>query len=127
MARIILGDSTFYVLLIALLLVSAACAYILIPILLFLGWFGYFVTGILGLTLGVFINHFVQNLDDFTKHHHAGVWFVIIFGSLLNFSVIYVSVPVNIYSYAFSAGLLFAICFLIPNLLSHIFVKKGPI
>ena len=127
MKSFVLRDTTFYILLFGLIFVSAGAAFLLIPMLLFLGWFGYLVTAILGLSIGLLVNHFIHDLDDLTKHHHAGIWLVIILSSILNFFIIYMSVPVNVSEHALTASTLFAGMFLMPNLISHIYVSREKI
>ncbi|MCF7871985.1 hypothetical protein K9L97_03030 [Candidatus Woesearchaeota archaeon] len=123
MGDVLVKDSTFYVLLLALLFLSAVCALVVVPILVLFNWWGYLVLGILGVSTGFLVNNFVMGLDDFSHHHHGGVWFVMIFGSLLNFFVLYYLLPVDVSSHSFSAGSLFAFCFLLPNFLGHIVAK----
>lgn len=119
----LLRDTTAYVLLLALLFMTAAIAIVMIPIIVALQGYSYYFIAILGLVFGLLIDHYVIHLGNFEKKHHASIWLIVILGSLMNFFVLYLTIPINLGEYAFKAATLFAFCFLVPNIITIIFHK----
>jgi len=82
-------NAMYYTLLFFLLVFIAGAAILLVPVIaLATSYLATFIIAILGLAYGLFVTYFIKELDMMTKHHHAGIWAVFIFGTLLNFSLI---------------------------------------
>lgn len=114
----LLRDTTAYVLLFALVFLTAAVALVLIPVIIALKGYSYYFVAILGLVFGLLIDHYVIHLGTFEKKHHTSIWLIVIIGSFLNFFVLYVTIPLHLADYAFKSASLFAFCFLLPNLIT---------
>lgn len=132
--RNILDQLTYYILIVLLAIFVVGIAYLMTPILLIAGtYIGYSLLLIIGLVFGIFVSFFVNDMDYLTHHHHAAVWLIVIFGSILSFVAIWINAPMTpervhepLYGpqiNALVAGLFFSISFLIPYFL-HLWKKK---
>lgn len=119
------SNTNYYLLLIILIIFSAGLSFLLMPLVMVGSPLTvYSITLVTGIVFGLFITIFVMDLDKLTHHHHAGIWAVMLFGSLINFVVIYLNKsiitsplvslsPQNPVSPVFAA-LLFTLGFFIP-------------
>jgi len=132
--RNILDELSYYTLVVLLAIFVSGIAYLMMPILLIAGtYIGYALLFIIGLIFGTFVAFFVDDMDHLTHHHHAGVWIIVILGSILSFISIWLNTPlapqrVNDVMFgpppnALIAGLIFSISFLIPYLI-YLWKKK---
>ena len=118
-------NANYYLLLFILIIFTAGLSFLLMPLVLI----GkpltvYSITLVTGIVFGLFITIFVMDLDELTHHHHAGIWAIMLFGSIINFVAVYLNK--NIISSTLMslspenpaspvlAALIFAIGFFIP-------------
>lgn len=85
-------NANYYLLLLILIIFTAGLSFLLMPLILI----GtpitvYSITLVTGIVFGLFITLFVIDLDTLTHHHHAGIWAIMIFGSVINFVAIYLN------------------------------------
>jgi hypothetical protein len=110
-----------------LLLFTLGLAFLLTPLLL-VGNSGiaYGVVTILGLVFGLFITFFVKDMEALSKHHHAGIWIVVLLGSLISFAIfstassqlaIFIGGSGEVYANSVVLGLLFSAGFFTPYFL----------
>jgi len=86
-----MDDATYYLLLVLLVFFTSGLAFLLLPLMLIGGSLVTYLTLVfLGVAFGIFVSVFIKDLERLTKHHHAGIWAVILFGSVINFLMVYV-------------------------------------
>lgn len=117
----------YYSLLLLLIIFTSGLAFLLMPLIL-VGNAGtvYIISATMGIVFGLLIVFFVMSIDELTHHHHAGIWVVILFGSLINFTAVFLNesiiidivpelVPMHPANTFVAAGL-FALGFYLPYL-----------
>lgn len=120
-----LFEINFYAFLGILLLSTAGSAFLIIPLVMFLDSItSILIISLFGFILGLVMAGFVTQLEHLTKHHHAGLWFVLIAGSIMNFAAIFTAIGLNSSGLgilnSFHAAIIYAISFLIPYLVHSI-------
>ena len=132
--RNVLDELSYYILIVLLAIFVTGIAYLMMPILLIAGtYIGYALLLIIGLIFGTFVAFFIDDMDHLTHHHHAGVWMIVILGSVLSFIAIWINTPLaprrvpdtmfGPVPNALIAGLIFSISFLIPYFI-YLWKKK---
>ncbi|MFT4311435.1 MAG: hypothetical protein ACMXX7_02305 [Candidatus Woesearchaeota archaeon] len=90
MKKRILGELSYFITIVALMIFIAFFAYFIGPLLLIGNQVASAtITGILGFILGWFVALFMRDLDDATHHHHAALILVVIAGAAINFLSVY--------------------------------------
>lgn len=86
------SDANYYLLLLILIIFTAGLSFLLMPLVMIgTPLTVYSITLVTGIVFGLFITIFVMDLDAMTHHYHAGIWAVMLFGSIINFVAIYLN------------------------------------
>lgn len=129
----LLDDATYYLLLLLLVFFTAGLAFLIMPLMLVGNVFVTYLTlTFLGVSFGIFVSVFIRDLERLTKHHHAGIWAIVLFGSIINFVAVYLNSLDIMTAFAnrefvsnpFLAGLLFSASFAVPYALFLVKNKK---
>ena len=119
-------ETMYYLLLLVLVLFIAGCAFLLLPLILVATPIVvYIITFILGGVFGVFLIYFIKDLDVLTHHHHAGIWFVVLVSSIINFLSIFIITAefrnftgIHYLANPFLTAIIFSAGFLLPYYIS---------